>query len=410
MKLTAVQVKTAKPKEKDYKLADGKGLYLLVKKSGSKYWRYKFRFAGKEKSLAIGVFPEVSLSTAREKHLIARQQLEKGLDPSLIKASQKAAQVELSANTFQALALEWFATKMGDRSETHKTRSKRILEADLFPAIGRTPIDEISAPLLLASLRKIESRGALETARRARQLAGQVFRFAVATGRAERDPSADLQGALKVPQRTHFAAITDPQGAGRLMNAIDTYSGTAVVRQALRLNPLIFCRPTELRHLEWAEINWEASQIEIPAEKMKMKQPHIIPLSKQAMQILEEQQLLTGRGRYVFPSQRGQGRPMSENAIRVALRTMGYSNDQMTAHGFRAMARTLLDEQLRFPVEIIEQQLAHGVKDTLGRAYNRTTHLEQRQAMMQAWADYLDQLKAAALAGNVIPINKALEG
>jgi len=256
--------------------------------------------------------------------------------------------------------------------------------------------------MLLAVLRKIESRGAVETAHRAKQTAGQIFRFAVSTGRAERDPSADLSGALKTPKKKHLASITDPKEVGKLLLAIDNFQGTATVTAALSLSPLLFARPGELRHMEWEEINWEGGQWEIPAEKMKIKQPHIVPLCKQAIAILKELQLLTGRGKYVFPSARGASRPLSDNGVRTALRTLGYDNDTMTPHGFRATARTLLDEVLGFRIEWIEQQLAHTVRDPQGRAYNRTKHLPQRKDMMQKWADYLDNLKAQAASSNVI--------
>jgi len=256
--------------------------------------------------------------------------------------------------------------------------------------------------MLLAVLRKIESRGAVETAHRAKQTAGQIFRFAVSTGRAERDPSADLTGALKSPKTKHFASITDPDGVGKLMLAIDGFQGTATVTAALKLTPLLFSRPGELRHMEWDEINFESEQWKIPAEKMKIGQPHIVPLPKQAIAILKEQQLLTGRGKYVFPSARGASRPLSDNGVRTALRTLGYDNDTMTPHGFRATARTLLDEVLGFRIEWIEQQLAHTVRDPQGRAYNRTKHLPQRKDMMEKWADYLDNLKAQASSNNVI--------
>ena len=393
MPLTATAAKQAKPRDKDYKLSDEKGLFLLVKRNGAKYWRLKYRFGGKEKLLALGVFPEVSLKEAREKQIDARKLLASGIDPGEAKRANKAAQLQSSENSFEAISLEWFNTKMGDKSKSHQDRTKRALEKDFYPALGRLPISDITPPVLLAALRKIESRGAIETAHRAKQVAGQIFRYAVATGRADRDPSSDLSGALKPSVEKHLAAITEPKAVGQLLTAIEGFQGTATVKAALQLSPVLFCRPGELRHMEWREINWEESRWEIAAEKMKMKQPHIVPLSKQAVEILKEHQLLTGRGRYVFPSARGASRPLSENGVRTALRTMGYSNDTMTPHGFRAMARTLLDEVLGYRVEWIEHQLAHAVKDTLGRAYNRTSHLADRTQMMQGWADYLDTLK-----------------
>ena len=282
--------------------------------------------------------------------------------------------------------------KRGAKSEGGDKRLKRLLQKDLFPYIGKRPISKITSPELLKTLRRIESRGAVDTAHRAKQAAGMVFRYAVATGRAERDPSVDLKDALTQPIKTHFKSITEPAEVGPLITAINNYQATPVVMAALKLSPLFLCRPGELRHLEWSEVNFSESRIELPASKMKMKEPHIIPLASQAIVILKELQPITGRGKYVFPSARGASRPISENGVRTALRTLGYTNDQISPHGFRAMARTILDEVLNFPVDWIEHQLAHAVKDANGRAYNRTKHLPQRKKMMQTWADYLDGL------------------
>tara|TARA_R110002072_G_scaffold211501_1_gene369071 strand:+ start:238 stop:1476 length:1239 start_codon:yes stop_codon:yes gene_type:complete len=402
MKLTASQVKNAKPKDKPYKLSDGHGMYLLVNPNGTKYWRLKFRHSGKEKVLALGVYPQRSLADARKDREEARTLLDNGVDPSLAKKAKKLAGNEAAANSFEVVSKEWFQTKMCDRSKNHQDRTMRALEKDLFPQIGNLPISEITAPDLLMALRKIEARGAIETAHRAKQTAGQIFRFAIATGRAERDPSADLKGALMNPKKKHLAAITEPKEVGKLLVAMDGFMGTPVVKTALLLSPLLFCRPGELRHMEWAEINWEEKRWELPAEKMKMKQQHVVPLCMQALELLQEIQKLTGRGVYVFPSARGASRPLSENGVRTALRTLGYDNDTMTPHGFRAMARTILDEVLGFRVDWIEHQLGHAVKDANGRAYNRTAHLEGRRTMMQGWADYLDSLKSETLAGNVV--------
>lgn len=407
MALTDIKSKQAKPTDKDYKLPDEKGLFLLIKKNGSKYWRMKYRFAGKEKMLALGVYPEVPLKSARIKRDKARLQLESDIDPSESRKAEKVALAEAGANSFKVIALEWFGTKMTTKSKSHQDRTLRALEKDLFPQMGTTPISTIKPKELLRVLRKIESRGAIETARRAKQTCGQIFRYAVATGRADRDPAADLKDALQIPNKKHLASITNPKEVGRLMVSIDNYMGTPTVQAALRLSPLFFCRPGELRHLEWDEVNWEEKQIEISGEKMKMGESHIIPLCKQAIVILKELELLTGRFKYIFPSARGASRPLSENGVRTALRTMGYDNDTMTPHGFRAMARTLLDEQLEFRVDWIEHQLAHAVRDANGRAYNRTSHLPQRKKMMQRWADYLDALKAEALTGNVISFKRA---
>lgn len=392
-KLTATEVKQAKPTDKVRKITDGAGLYLQIHPNGAKYWRYDYRYAGKRKTLALGVYPETPLKEAREKHQAAREKLGRGIDPSEERKVEKFTRHLAAAESFEAVAREWFNTKMHTRSKSHQDRTMRALEKDLFPVLGNRPIKNITAPELLGALRRIEDRGAVETAHRTKQTAGQVFRYAVATGRAERDPSGDLKGALKNPSKKHLAAITDPSSVGQLLKAIDGFQGTAVVRAALRISPLLFQRPGEIRAMEWSEIDWEANRWEIPADKMKMRQPHIVPLSRQAAEILQELHPLTGRGKYVFPSARGASRCLSENGVRTALRTLGYDNDTMTPHGFRAMARTLLDEVLGFRVDWIEHQLAHAVRDPNGRAYNRAAHLEGRTKMMQAWADYLDQLR-----------------
>jgi integrase len=401
MPLTASEAKAAAPGEKDYKLADEKGLFLLVKSNGAKYWRLKYRFEGKEKLLALGVFPETTLAMARQERDAARLKIQQGIDPGLQRKATKRAREEAAANSFAAIAHEWLE-KRGEKSRSTDGRLKRLLQNDLFPRLGQLPITEITPQTLLAELRRIESRGAIETAHRAKQNASQIFRYAIATGRAERDPSADLTGALTTPQGKHFAAITTPADAGRLMQAINHFQGTHIVKAALKLSALFFCRPGELRQLEWSEVNWEEQRIEIPAEKMKTREPHIIPLCNQARAILEELHTYHRRGQYVFPSARGASRPLSENGVRTALRTLGYDNDTMTPHGFRAMARTLLDEVLGYRIDWIEQQLGHAVKDVHGRAYNRTKHLEQRRKMMQHWADYLDQLAMQADTRKVV--------
>lgn len=402
MALTDTKIKQAKPQNKDYKLADEKGLFLLVKTTGAKYWRHKYRFLGKEKLLALGVYPEVSLKEARRRRDEARQLLDRQIDPSQQKKALKLSQVTSHANTFEAIANEWLEREKGNWSPAHTKKQQWLLEKNLFPYLGTAPISEITPPALLAALRRIESRGALETTRRAKQVAGQIFRYAVATGRAERDPSADLKGALKTPVTSHFAAITEPKAVGKLLTILEGYSGTPTVKAALNLAPLVFVRPGELRQMEWCEVDLDKAEWQIPASKMKMNQPHIVPLSKQAVAILEEQQLLTGRWRYVFPSERSKQRPMSENALNAAMRRMDIPKTEMTAHGFRAMARTLLDEELGFAHHLIEHQLAHEVKDPLGRAYNRTQHLPQRSEMMQKWANFLDSLKIACSNSNVV--------
>jgi integrase len=394
-KLAATAVRQAKPKDKAYKMTDGKGLYLLVHPQNGKYWRYDYRFTGKRKTLALGVFPDISLSDARALHQQAREKLSAGIDPAEIKRVEKLTKNLAAADSFEAIGREWFNHKVQNKSENHKVRVLRILEKDLIPSLGHRPISKITAPELLAALRKIEKRGAVDIAHRAKQTSSLIFRYAIATGRAERDPSSDLTGALQSKTKKHHAAITNPKEVGDLMKAIDVFNGTMVVKTALQLSALLFQRPGEIRHMEWTEINWGESRWEIPAEKMKMKQPHIVPLSSQALNLLRELQRLTGRGKYVFPSARGASRPLSENGVRTALRTMGYTNDKMTPHGFRAMARTIMDEILSIRVDWIEHQLAHAVRDTNGRAYNRTSHLKGRSEMMQTWADYLKELKNA---------------
>lgn len=391
--LTATAVKKAKPNTKPTKMSDGGGLYLLIQTSGARYWRYDYRYSGRRKTLALGVYPEVSLKQAREVHLDARAILHQGSDPAEKRKVQKLTSHIMAASSFEAIATEWFETKMPGKSEGHKKRTWRALEKDLFPWLGSRPISNVTPPELLAALRKIEARGAIETARRAKQTTGKVFRFAIATGRATRDPTRDLEGALGNPIKTHRAAITDPKDVARLMVAIDSYKGTPQVCAALRLSALLFQRPGEIRAMQWCEIDWERKLWLIPAEKMKMRQDHIVPLSSQALEVLEGLEPLTGKGKYVFPSARGASRCLSDNAVRTALRTLGFDNETMTPHGFRAMARTLLDEVLDYRVDWIEHQFAHAVRDANGRAYNRTAHILGRKAMMQGWADYLGGLQ-----------------
>ncbi|MDM3871820.1 integrase arm-type DNA-binding domain-containing protein [Porticoccus sp. W117] len=396
MALTDTKIRSLKPRDKKVKVSDGRGLQLHVMPNGGKYWKYAYRFAGKQKELALGVYPDVSLKDARNRRDEARKQVAKGVNPQDVRRAMRHAGIEANANSFKVVALEWFDKKMSDKSKSHRDRTLRALQKDIFPYIGHRPISQVSSSELLRVLRKIENRGAIETAKRARQTCGQIFRYAIITDRAENDPAAPLVDALLPAQKRHLAAITEPDEVGKLLLAIDGFQGTSTVKAALRLSPLLFCRPGELRHMEWVEINFNDAIWEIPAEKMKMKEPHIVPLSNQSLEIIEEQKLLNCRGRYVFPSARGASRPLSENGVRTALRTMGYDNNTMTPHGFRAMARTLLDEVLEERVDWIEHQLSHAVKDSLGRAYNRTTHLKQRKKMMQKWANYLDSLKVAA--------------
>ncbi|OQC14397.1 MAG: Prophage CP4-57 integrase [Firmicutes bacterium ADurb.Bin080] len=392
--LTEIKVRNAKSKEKAYKLFDGDGLFLLITPPGGKLWRFKYRFNAKEKILTLGSYPEIGLLVARHKRDEARKLLANDVDPGAVRKAQKEANIR-ETETFEIIAREWHnrfkSTWTGGHADTIMSR----MERDLFPWIGKRPIAEIKAPELLAVLRRVESRGALESAHRIRTICGQVFRYAVATGRAERDPAADLKGALPQPTEKHMAAITDPKKVGQLLRAIDSYEGSFVVKCALQLAPLVFLRPGELRHGEWKEISFEEALWNTPRQKMKMKEPHVTPLSQQAIEILKELHKLTGSGRYLFPG-RTPDRPMSENAIIAALRRMGFEKSEMSAHGFRAMARTILDEILHIRPDYIEHQLAHAVRDPNGRAYNRTAHLDERRKMMQTWADYLDGLKTGA--------------
>jgi len=394
MPLTDTAVRNAKPGEKPIKLFDERGLYLEISPTGGKWWRLKYRFNGKEKRLSLGVYPDVSLKDARTRRDAARKLVADGTDPSENRKAQKSARADRAANSFEVVAREWFAKYAATWAANHGERIIRRLERDIFPWIGGRPVAEITAPELLAVVRRIESRGALETAHRALGNCGQVFRYAVATGRAERDPSGDLRGALPPVKGEHFAAITEPKRVAEILRAMDGYEGTLTVRCALRLAPLVFVRPGELRKAEWADIDLDAAEWRYTVTKTNT--PHIVPLSRQAVEILRELHPVTGRGRFVFPGARSNGRPMSDNAILAAMRRMGIGKDEMSGHGFRAVARTILDEVLGVRPDYIEHQLAHAVRDPNGRAYNRTAHLPERRKMMQQWADYLDNLKAGA--------------
>ena len=400
--LTDPKCKNAKPKDKAYKLADEKGLYLEIMPNSAKYWRMKYRFGGKEKRLALGVYPEIGLKEARAKRDEARKLLADGTDPGETRKAMKAAQIA-DAETFEVVAREWFAKNAASWAENHGNRVIRRLERDIFPWLGNAPIRGIDAPKLLGALRRIEERGAVETAHRALQNCGQVFRYAIATGRAERDLSADLKGALPPVKGGHFAAVTDPKQVAELLRAIDAYQGTFTVQCALKLAPLFFVRPGELRQAEWKDFDLEAAEWRYTVTKTGTA--HIVPLANQAVAILQELHAATGHGRYVFPSARtpNGSRPMSDVALLAALRRMGFDKDETSVHGFRALARTILDEVLGFRPDFIEHQLAHAVRDPNGRAYNRTAHLPERKKMMQSWADYLDSLKAGA---QVIPFKR----
>ncbi|MFL9951920.1 integrase arm-type DNA-binding domain-containing protein [Paraburkholderia nemoris] len=394
MPLTDVEVRSARPREKAYRLTDGSGMYLEVSPAGGKYWRFKYRFAGKEKRLALGVYPEVSMKEARARRDEARRLLANGVDPGIERKVQKAATVERAANSFEAVAREWFARHAPGWAKTHADKIIARLEKDVFPWLGGRAIAEIKAPEVLAVLRRVEARGALDTAHRVHQNCGQVFRYAVATGRAERDVSADLRGALPAARHTHFASVTDPDEVAGLLRALDGFQGTFVVQCALRLAPLLFVRPGELRTAEWAQFDLDKGQWRYTVSKTRTE--HLVPLATQTVAILRELHALTGQRKYVFPG-RDVKKPMSGAAINAALRRMGFdTKTEITGHGFRAMARTVLHEQLRFPSEVIEHQLAHKVSDSLGTAYNRTKFIDDRIVMMQSWANYLDKLKAGA--------------
>ena len=394
MPLTDTAIRKIKPAEKPIKLFDGGGLYLEVAPAGGKWWRLKYRVAGKEKRLSLGVYPDVGLKLARDRRDDARKLLAKGVDPSEHRKAAKAANGERVSNSFEVVAREWFAKFKPNWVDGHADKIISRLERDVFPWIGNLPVSDVRAPELLACLRRVEARGALETAHRTLQNCGQIFRYAVATGRAERDPSGDLRGALPPVKEKHLASTTDPDAVAQLLRACDSYKGSFVTQCALRLAPLVFVRPGELRRAEWAEIDLDRAEWNISAERMKMREPHLVPLSKQAVAILRDLHALTGAGRYVFPGARTSSRPMSDNAVLAALRRMGIGKDEMSGHGFRAMARTILDEVLHVRPDFIEHQLAHAVRDPNGRAYNRTAHIDERRKMMQLWADYLDNLKA----------------
>ncbi|MEO5348352.1 MAG: integrase arm-type DNA-binding domain-containing protein [Magnetococcus sp. YQC-3] len=392
MPMTDTAIKQAKPKEKPYRMFDADGLYLEVAPNGGKWWRFKFRFGGKEKRLSVGVYPDVSLKQARERRDEARRLLAEGIDPGEHRKIAKAMTASRTEDSFEAVAREWFAKFSPRWAESHASKVMRRLELDVFPWIGGRPVNEITSKELLAVLRRIEDRGTLETAHKARQNCGQVFRYAIATGRAENDPSVALRGALPPLAGKNFPTITDPKGIGELLRAIDGYSGSYVSRAALRLAPLVFVRPGELRQAEWAEVDLDAATWIIPAEKMKAREKHVVPLSIQAVAILRELHPLTGHmGKYVFPGERSADRPMSENTVLAALRRLGYEQGMMTGHGFRAMASTILNEQ-GFNKDWIERQLAHGERNAIRAAYNHAEHLPERRKMMQHWADYLDQL------------------
>lgn len=403
MPLTDAGIRNAKPSHKTKRMFDGGGLYLEIAPSGGKWWRLKFRYGGKEKRLSLGVYPDVSLKEARERRDEARKLLANDIDPSQRRRDRKAAKEDRAVNSFELVAREWFAKWMPNKSANHADRTIRRLERDIFPLIGEKPIADITPQQLLGVVRRIEEREAVETAHRALGNCRQIFRHAVVTGRVKFNPTQDLREALQPVKSNHFAAVTEPKKVGELLRVIEGYKGTPTVCCGLRFAPLVFSRPGELRKAEWEDINLDNGEWCYTATKTDTK--HIVPLSKQAVAILRELHPLTGRGRYVFPGARSAARPMSENAILAAMRKMEIPKEEMSGHGFRAMARTILDEVLGFRPDIIEHQLGHAVRDPNGRAYNRTAHLPERRKMMQEWADYLDKLKAG---GEVIPINRSV--
>jgi integrase len=394
MPLTDTAIRKAAPRDKPYKLADGGGLYLEVMPTGSKYWRLKYRVDGKEKRLALGVYPDVTLAAARNGREDARKMLAQGRDPSADKKAVKLAKVEAMAvtiDTFEVVARQWMARQ--DVAEVTANKTRWLLETFLFPDLGSRPIGGISARDLLDVLRKVEATGKLETAKRAKIKAGQVFRYAILEGKADADPTASLRGALKPPKNKHHAAITDPVRMGELLRAIDGFAGQFVTLAALKLAPLVFVRPGELRQAEWREIDLDGAIWRIPAERMKMKAAHLVPLAPQAVAILRELHPLTGEGRYVFPGLRTGSRPMSENTVNAALRRLGYSGEEMTGHGFRSMAATRLNEMGWNP-DAIERQLAHAETNKVREAYTHAAqYLDERSRMMKAWANYLDALR-----------------
>lgn len=396
MSLTDTAIRNSKPGSTATKLTDGAGLYLILSPSGGKWWRFDYRFERKRKTLALGIYPDVGLKDARSRRDVARKQLTDGIDPAEQRKAEKAARAEAGANTFEVVAREWHAQRAKSIEQSTLLGIMMRMEKHLFPWLGNKSISSISAPSLLTVLRRAEAQELGETPRRLRQYCGQIFRYAIATGRAERDPAGDLRGALKPHKPRHHAAVVDPKAVGALLRAIDSYSGEPATKAALQLAPLVFVRPGELRRAEWAEFDLEAAIWRIPADRMKMRDAHIVPLSRQSVSVLRDIFPITyRRSVYVFPSIRSARRPMSENTITGALRRLGYSRDEMTGHGFRSTASTLLNEQ-GWNRDAIERQLAHSERDGVRAAYNRAEYLAERVQMMQAWADYLDSLREGA--------------
>lgn len=402
MALTDTTIRNAKPTDKTYAIADERGLSIQIKPTGGKWWRLRYRFDGKEKMLSLGTYPDVGLKEAREKRDDARKLIASGVDPSQHRKATKSAKQERSANSFEVICREWLENKRSNIEEAQYKKALARLEKDVFPWLGKRPIAEITAPEVLSVLRRIDERGARYTAHKAKSEISQCIRYAIATGRADRDPCPDLKGAIPAPKTENLPSITDPKGVAELLRAIDGFKGTFVVRCALLLAPLLFVRPGELRKADWSGFDLDKGEWRYLVTKTKTE--HLVPLATQAVAILRDLHALTGHGKYVFPGRDPQ-LPMSDAAVNAALRRMGYdTKTEITGHGFRAMARTILHEELHVKPEVIEHQLAHQVADALGTAYNRTKFLKERKAMMQLWADYLDKLKAGA---EVIPLPRS---
>ncbi len=397
MPLTDTAVRNAKPGTKPAKLFDERGLFLIVTPAGGKWWRFRYKLHGKEKLLSLGTYPDVSLAKARQKRDQARELLTDGTDPSQHRKAAKQTRAGLAANTFEVIGREWYVKAMSDKAETTKQKLMRRLEVDVFPWIGARPIADIAPADLVRIIERIESRGAVDLAKRVHNAVGRIFKYAVTKGLASSNPAQSIDLNLIVTQKgvQHHASVTDPVAVGDLLRAIHGFTGAFVTRCALRVAAYTFVRPGNLRHAEWAEIDFDKAEWRIPAGKMKMKEQHIVPLATQTIAILREIQPLTGSGRYVFPSERGQSAVMSENTINAALRRLGYAKEEMTGHGFRSMASTLLHE-LGLPHAVIERQLAHGERNKIAAAYNFAEHLPERRKMMQQWADYLEKLKTGA--------------
>lgn len=391
MPLTDAGIRSLKAKDRDYKVADGNGLSILVMSSGTKYWRFAYRYNNKQKSLSMGRYPDTSLKLAREKRDEARQTLAQGADPSAARKSLKAIYSGMIKNSLNSIAADFLDMKKLEWDPVYFSKVEARLKNDVFPALGHMPITDIKASDILITLRKVEARGAIKSARRIKETLGQIFRYAIASGLADKNPIPDLAGALRRAKEKPMAAITDPEQAGILLRQIDAYNGTFIVTKALQLAPLLFVTPGELRQAEWADINLASAEWRFKASKTH--QDHIVPLSRQAIAILKALQPYSGHGRYVFPSNKSDALPMSSNTILSALRSMDVGKEEMSGHGFRAMARTMIAERLRYEDVVIELQLAHQVRDIHGHAYNRTSFLEDRKLMMQEWADYLDELR-----------------